>query len=87
MGRGEKHKARRGSRAAAMASIHQQRIEIPMRNLEAILDRVKGALSAEEFTALKGALETLEFLTRELEKKPPQRNAWAQFGSGRLPRV
>jgi transposase len=40
-----------------------------MRDLEAILQHARAALSEEEFATLKGALETLEFLTRELEKK------------------
>jgi transposase len=69
MSRGKKNKSRRGSGAKAMAGRPRQRIELSMRDLEAILERVKGALSAEEFATLKGALETLEFLTRELEKK------------------
>jgi len=47
----------------------QQRVELSMKDLEAILEHAKAALSEEEFATLKGALETLEFLTRELEKK------------------
>jgi transposase len=47
----------------------QQRVELSRKDLEAILGHAKAALSQEEFATLKGALETLEFLTRELEKK------------------
>ena len=47
----------------------QQRVERSRKDLEAILGHAKAALSEEEFATLKGALETLEFLTRELEKK------------------
>ena len=47
----------------------QHRVELSRKDLEAILGHAKAALSEEEFATLKGALETLEFLTRELEKK------------------
>ena len=40
-----------------------------MSELEAILTRVKSSLSPEEYDKLHAALETLLFLTRELEKK------------------
>jgi len=39
-----------------------------MSELEAILARVKSSLSPEEYDKLHGALETLVFVTRELEK-------------------
>jgi hypothetical protein len=45
------------------------RVEVAMKDLEAILEHAKAALSEEEFATLKGAMETLEYLTRELEKK------------------
>ena len=69
MGRGKKDKARRGSRARAMAGRPRRRVELSMRDLAAILEHAKAALSEEEFATLKAALETLEFLTRELENK------------------
>jgi len=40
-----------------------------MKDLEAILEHAKAALSEGEFATLKGAVQTLAFLTRELEKK------------------
>jgi transposase len=45
-----------------------ERIELEMSELEAILERVKSSLSPEEYDKLHGALETLLFLTQELEK-------------------
>jgi transposase len=69
MGEHRKKKAQQESRPDPPAGKPQVRIELSMRDLEAILERVKAALSEEEFATLKGALETLEFLTRELEKK------------------
>ena len=46
-----------------------QRMELDRRELEAILVRAKTALSDEEYTKLRAAIETLAFLTQELEKK------------------
>jgi transposase len=69
MGEHRKKKARQESKPDPMAAKPGLRIELSMRDLEAILERAKAALSEEEFATLKGALETLEFLTRELEKK------------------
>ena len=69
MGEHGKKEAQRESRPNPPAGKHRLRIELSMRDLEAILERAKVALSEEEFATLKGALETLEFLTRELEKK------------------
>jgi len=46
-----------------------ERMDIDMSELEAILDRAKAALSEEEYEKIHGALETLLFLTKELEKK------------------
>jgi transposase len=46
------------------------RLELSMQDLEAILEHAKaGALGEGELATLKAALQTLEFLTRELEKK------------------
>lgn len=45
-----------------------ERIELQMSELEAILARVQSRLSPEEYDKLHTALETLLFLTRELEK-------------------
>ena len=47
----------------------RRRVELSMRDLEAILEHARAALSEEEFATLKAALETLELLTRELENK------------------
>jgi len=44
-------------------------MEISIRQLEAILEHARAALSEEEFATLKAAMETLELLTRELENK------------------
>lgn len=46
-----------------------ERIELEMKELEAILEAAKPALSAEAYEKLKAALETLGWLTGELEKK------------------
>ncbi len=47
-----------------------ERIELEMSELEAILERSKTTpMSEEEYTKLHAALETLVFLTQELEKK------------------
>jgi len=46
-----------------------RRIELSRQEWETILQHAKAALSAAEFTTLQGALETLAYLTRELEKK------------------
>ena len=43
--------------------------EIRIEKLEQILERVRGVLSAEDHDALQGAVQTLAFLTRELEAK------------------
>jgi transposase len=45
-----------------------QRLELEMSELEAILGRAKASLTPEEYDKLHGALETLLFLTQELEK-------------------
>jgi len=45
-----------------------ERIELEMSELEAILGRVKSSLSPAEYDKLHAALETLLFVTQELEK-------------------
>jgi len=45
------------------------RLELDRSELEAILERAKTALSEEEYTKLRAVVETLVFLTQELEKK------------------
>ncbi len=44
-------------------------VELEQGELEAILERAKAALSQDEYDTLHAAMETLIFLTRELEKK------------------
>ena len=62
-------KGRRQTRStASVGSGGPERIELQMSELEAILARVKSSLSPEEYDKLHGALETLLFLTQELEK-------------------
>jgi transposase len=46
-----------------------ERIDLDQSELEAILERAKAALSEEESAKLHAAIETLVFLTQELEKK------------------
>jgi transposase len=46
-----------------------ERIDVDKSELEAILERAKTALSEEEYAKLRAAIETLVFLTQELEKK------------------
>ena len=55
--------------ANAMAGKHPPRVELSIQELEGILEHARSALSEREFAVLKGVLQTLEFLTRELEKK------------------
>jgi transposase len=52
-----------------MAGKPPLRLELSMKDLELVLEHARAALSEKEFATLKGAIETLEFLTRELEKK------------------
>jgi hypothetical protein len=46
-----------------------ERMDLDQSGLEAILERAKTTLSNEQYTKLHAAIETLVFLTRELEKK------------------
>jgi transposase len=62
-----KTKAQGESRPAA--GKHPRRLELSMKDLEAILEHARSALSEKEYATLQGAMQTLEFLTRELEKK------------------
>ena len=73
MGKRRKIKRRRGQKAdprpaPSVGSGGPERIELQMSELEAILARVKSSLSPEEYDKLHAALETLLFLTQELEK-------------------
>ncbi len=45
------------------------RIEVSIQELQTILEHARPALSVTEFDALQGAMQTLQLLTRELEKK------------------
>ncbi|HEX2941433.1 MAG TPA: transposase [Rhodopila sp.] len=47
----------------------QHRTEVSLTDLQAILEHARSSLSEKEFATLKGAMQTLAFLTRELEKK------------------
>src|SRR5215472_13540567 len=44
-----------------------ERIEVPMQELEALLEGVRDALGAEGYRKLKAALETLAYLTSLIE--------------------
>ena len=46
-----------------------RRLELSRQELETILQHAKAALSEQEFATLQGAVETLAYLTTELEKK------------------
>ncbi|MCP4686001.1 MAG: hypothetical protein GY867_11250, partial [bacterium] len=46
-----------------------ERLELEMTELEAILASVRSSLSQEEYDKLHDALETLFFVTQELDKK------------------
>ena len=67
MGHGDTPNAEGESRRKIAGGPH--RIDVPSKDLETILEHAKAALSEKEFATLKGAMQTLEFLTRELEKK------------------
>ena len=69
MDNGDKTNAQGESKPNPAAGKHPVRLELSMKELEAILERARAALSQEEFATLKGAMQTLQFLTRELEKK------------------
>jgi transposase len=64
-----KTKAQREATPKVAVAKHPLRLELSMKDLETILEHARCALSQEEFTTLQGAMQTLEFLTRELEKK------------------
>jgi hypothetical protein len=57
------------SKSNPVVGKHPLRLELSMKDLEAILEHARSALSEEEFATLQGAMQTLAFLTRELEKK------------------
>jgi transposase len=69
MSNGGKKPAEGEAKQNPLAGKHSPRVELSLKELETILEHAKAALSEEEFALLKGAMETLEFLTRELEKK------------------
>jgi len=60
------------------------RIDLSMADLAVILEHARTALSEAEFATLRGAMQTLAFLTRELEKKSVsiQRLRQLLFGAG-----
>jgi transposase len=45
------------------------RLEVTMAELEEVLERARSLLSEEDYVKLKAAVDTLEFLTGEIEKK------------------
>ncbi len=51
------------------AGKHPPRVELSLKDLETILEHTRTALSEAEFATLKRVVETLVFLTQELEKK------------------
>jgi len=64
------HKRAKGSRKKAKKKKPASaRREVSLEALEAIVERTKAALSEEEYGTLKSAVDTLAFLTQELEKK------------------
>ena len=67
--RGEKVEQRPAQPTGSTEPGGPERIELSMSELEAILARVKSSLSPEEYDKLHAALETLLFVTQELEKK------------------
>ena len=73
MGRHGKQQKRNGPERGAKTKAQRPRgvgrVYIGIDELEAILDRVRASLTEDEYEKIHGALETLLFLTRELEKK------------------
>jgi transposase len=68
--REDQRKVKLQSRREALTMRQRLRVELSVAELEGILEHARrGALSDEEFATLKGAMETLAFLTQELEKK------------------
>src|SRR5262249_40609601 len=64
------HKAfSRDPRGRSMKRKPIERMEVSMEELKEILERTKGALSEEDYKKLLYAVETLGFLTSELEDK------------------
>jgi transposase len=66
-----KRASRRGPalRAPPPANAEVETVDLDRQELEAILAHAKTALSEDEYTKLHAAMETLVFLTTELEKK------------------
>ena len=73
MGRHGKQQKRNGPERGAKTKAQRPRgvgrVYIGIDELEAILDRVRASLTEDEYAKIHGALKTLLFLTRELEKK------------------
>jgi transposase len=69
MDNGDKTNTQGESKPNPTVGKHPMRLELSLKDLAVILEHAKGALSEAEFATLKGAMQTLEFLTRELEKK------------------
>ncbi len=63
----KKHKKRRTGRSARQPTLRRR--DLPLAELKAILDRAKTVLSPEDHDKLEAAVDTLAFLTRELEAK------------------
>ena len=64
MSRGHSRRAKERRQASK-----QQAIELKMEDVTAIVEKAKAALSAEEHSKLKAAMDTLAFLTQELQTK------------------
>ena len=60
---------RRRPQPSSVGPGNSERIDLDRSELESILERAKTALSEEEYAKLHAAMETLIFLTQELEKK------------------
>ena len=73
MGKQRKQKQKFGPKRSAKTKAKRSkgagRIDVGIDELEAILDRARVSLTEDEYEKIHGALETLLFLTLELEKK------------------
>lgn len=65
----QRFKPKRGAKTKVKRSEGGGRIDVGIDELEAILDRARASLTEDEYEKIHGALETLLFLTLELEKK------------------
>jgi len=64
--KGSRKNGPKKARKKKPASKHQ---DVPLEELTAIVERTKAALSEKEYDKLRSAVDTLAFLTNELEKK------------------